>query len=114
PRRSWVVGFPLAARLGKEVTVSGGTISSMRLDDNGILAKVQVQGDMQPGNSGGPVIDALGNVVGVSVSILRGTQINFAVPGDWVLALGTGRISHLSIAQAYLKDGTMKLPVIMH
>jgi len=113
-QRIWVVGFPLGDMLGKEVTVSGGTISSKRFDDNGILAKVQVQGDMQPGNSGGPVIDALGNVIGVSVSILRGTQINFAVPGDWVLALGTGRISRLTVGQPYVKDGNLRLPISMH
>ena len=45
--------------------------------DDGLLSKVQVNGGMQPGNSGGPVVDPHGNVIGVAVSIIEGTQINF-------------------------------------
>ncbi len=52
--------------------------------DNGFLKQVQVNGGMHPGNSGGPVTDARGAVVGVSVAIISGTQINFAVPADFI------------------------------
>src|SRR5262249_39843358 len=65
----WVFGFPLGASLGKAVTVSNTAVSSFR-EENGVLAKVQVNGGMQPGNSGGPVVDAHGNVIGVAVSII--------------------------------------------
>ena len=91
-QRVWVVGFPFGDQLGREVTVSDGSVSSLRMDENSELATVQIKGDMQPGNSGGPVVDALGNVVGVAVRIMPGTGINFAVPGDAVHHLFDGRI----------------------
>jgi S1-C subfamily serine protease len=37
---------------------------------------------MTPGNSGGPVTDQAGAVVGVSVAVILGTQINFAIPAE--------------------------------
>ena len=84
----YVFGFPFGADLGKEITVSQSSVSSLRWEtETGVLAKVQVNGGMQPGNSGGPVVDAYGNVIGVAVSVLRFTQINFAVPGDQIHAV---------------------------
>jgi hypothetical protein len=103
----YVFGFPFGADLGKEITVSQSSVSSLR------LAKVQVNGGMHPGNSGGPVVDCYGNVVGVAVSVLRSTQINFAVPGDQVYAVLSGRISSLSLGQPYLKDGQINVSVTM-
>ena len=41
---------------------------------------------MHPGNSGGPVTDGKGQVVGVAVSGIRGTQLHFAIPGEAVQA----------------------------
>jgi predicted Zn finger-like uncharacterized protein len=112
-QRVWVVGFPFGDQLGREVTVSDGSVSSLRMDDNGNLAVVQIKGDMQPGNSGGPVVDALGNVVGVAVRIMPGTGINFAVPGDAVHHLFDGRISRMQLGQPFHKDGTTRLTVSM-
>jgi S1-C subfamily serine protease len=39
---------------------------------------------MHPGNSGGPVTDAAGRVIGVARAGIVGTQINMAIPGDLV------------------------------
>src|SRR5262249_47864126 len=77
-------GFPFGPSLGHDVSVGTATVSALRKDkDTGLLTTVQVTGDMQPGNSGGPVVDGWGDVVGVSVSIIRNTRLNFAVPGDY-------------------------------
>src|SRR5258707_878005 len=88
-----VISFPFGSNIGKEITVSTSSVSSLRKEESGALTKVQVNGGMHPGNSGGPVVDSFGNVVGVAVSILRGTQINFAVPGDYVRSIFHGRIA---------------------
>jgi hypothetical protein len=72
---------------------------------------VQVNGGMQPGNSGGPVVDNRGRVVGVAVSIIRNTQINFAIPGESVRALLHGRISAVSLGEAYKKGGKIAVPI---
>src|SRR5262249_23461162 len=80
----FVFGFPLGDQLGKNISVRKSSVSALRLDPEGNLQKVQVEGGMDPGNSGGPVVDGQGNVIGVAVSKIATTQINFAVPGDFV------------------------------
>lgn len=83
----YIFGFPFGAQLGKNITVSASSISSLRRGDNGVLKQVQVNGGMNPGNSGGPVTDARGVVIGVSVAGISGTQINFAVPAGFIRPL---------------------------
>jgi len=104
-QRLFVVGFPLGEQLGKEITFSDSSVGSLRKDDNGHLNRVQVNGGMHPGNSGGPVIDLAGNIVGVAVSGLRGTTINFAIPGDHVHSIMNGKVENAVLEQPYLKDG---------
>ena len=70
-------------------------MSSLRKSANGRIHQVQVNGGMHPGNSGGPVIDGDGKVIGVAVSAIRATQINFAVPADYVRVFLMGRLSAL-------------------
>jgi predicted Zn finger-like uncharacterized protein len=112
-QRVWVAGFPLGERPGREISLSDSSVSSLRRDEHGLLTRVQVNGGMEPGNSGGPVVDAYGNVVGVSVSIFRGTKLNFAVPGDSVRSLVSGRIAGLTLGQPYLRDGNIRVKATM-
>ncbi len=86
-QKVYIFGFPFGAQLGKNITVSTSSISALRRGDDGILKQVQVNGGMNPGNSGGPVTDARGVVIGVSVAGIQGTQINFAVPADFIRPL---------------------------
>ena len=46
------------------------------------VERVQFDGQLNPGNSGGPVLDSHGKVVGVATATIRGAAINFAVPAD--------------------------------
>jgi S1-C subfamily serine protease len=109
----WIVGFPLGDQLGKEITVSSSSVSSLRGEPGGAITRVQVNGGMHRGNSGGPVVDANGSVVGVAVSILINTQINFAVPADLVWAVYQGRMAGMVLGQPYLKDGKILVPASM-
>jgi len=84
-QKLFVFGYPLGESLGTEITVSETSVSSLRKDpDTGKLRQIQVKGGMNPGNSGGPVVDVSGNVVGVAVAVIKGTDINFAIPGEVV------------------------------
>lgn len=74
----YIFGFPLGEQLGKEITVSKSSVSSIR------RGELQLNGGLHPGNSGGPVVDVKGDVVGVAVAVIKGTQINFAIPTDMV------------------------------
>ena len=111
----YVVGFPLGDKLGREVSVRKSSVAALRraAKDSDEIEKVQVQGGMDPGNSGGPVVDKNGNVVGVSVSGIVGTQINFAIPGERVHTIMNGRLSTLGIGQAFVSGAAVGLPITM-
>ncbi|HZY89589.1 MAG TPA: trypsin-like peptidase domain-containing protein [Gemmataceae bacterium] len=106
----YIAGFPLGERLGKEITINRSEVSSLR-KKRGVLDKIQLNGGMNPGNSGGPVVDGNGHVVGVAVSGIPGRQINFAIPGDRVPVILNGRISALGVGQPYLDNGNLGVPV---
>ena len=104
----FIFGFPLGKRLGTNITVSKSSVSSLR-KDNGQLKEVQVNGGIHPGNSGGPVANAKGEVVGVSVSAIRGTALNFAIPGEMAYEFLNGRITEQSVVLGYKDGDTVKM-----
>lgn len=61
------------------ITVSTGRVTSLRKQD-GKLQLIQLDAALNPGNSGGPVLDESGKVVGIVASGIYGAVINFAVP----------------------------------
>lgn len=91
-----VYGFPLAGLLSSGPTLTSGEISALSgLRDNPL--NFQISAPVQQGNSGGPLLDASGHVVGVIVSKLDAQRIaqvtgdipqnvNFAVKGAEALA----------------------------
>lgn len=62
-----VAGYPLAGVLGSDMVVTDGLVNSLSgLRNN--AAQLQISAPVQPGNSGGPLLDRSGNLVGVVVS----------------------------------------------
>jgi tRNA A-37 threonylcarbamoyl transferase component Bud32 len=76
-------GFPFGKGIdGREfpaVSVNVGSITALRHKD-GRLHRIQLDAALNPGNSGGPVLDQHGKVIGVVVSGVRGAEVNFAIP----------------------------------
>ena len=74
---------------GLQGTVSKGIVSSMRdFGQNGI--RIQIDAPISPGNSGGPVLNEKGEVIGVSVSGIQGIDaqnLNFAIPSNYLKTL---------------------------
>jgi predicted Zn finger-like uncharacterized protein len=106
----YVFGFPLGERLGKEITIRDTSVSSLR-KKHGILDRIQTKGGMDPGNSGGPVVDTNGHVIGVAVAIIVGREIQFAVPSDRVLGLLQGRVPGIGIGQPVKRGDKITAPV---
>jgi hypothetical protein len=84
-------GFPLAGLLSSGPTLTTGEVSALSgLNDN--PTQFQISAPVQQGNSGGPLLDRQGNVIGVIVSKLNAARVaqrtgdipqnvNFAVKG---------------------------------
>ena len=88
------IGYPQTDVQGREPKLGRGEISSLAgmRDDP---ATFQISVPLQPGNSGGPLLDLNGNVVGVVVGVLRNAQeVNYAVKSKHLAAL-LGKIPEL-------------------
>jgi S1-C subfamily serine protease len=85
-------GFPLRGLLASGPIVTTGIVNATAglLDDR---SRLQISAAVQPGNSGGPLLDAAGNVIGVVVSKLDAMEVakstgdlpqnvNFAIKGE--------------------------------
>ncbi len=111
--RVYIFGFPLGEQLGKEISINETKVTSMRHKGKQ-NERIQVGEGMNPGNSGGPVVDYGGVVVGVAVAGIPGRAINFAIPGDRVDNILNGRISDLIVNQPYYTgDNKVAVPVVM-
>jgi S1-C subfamily serine protease len=98
----YVLGFPFGAKLdpgGKNpaVTVGRGAVSSLREDGAGHLSRVQIEAEVHPGNSGGPVVDAGGRLVGVTVAKVRDTRIGVVIPAAYLDELMRGRFAEVGL-----------------
>lgn len=83
----YAYGYPFLGELSKEIKVTDGIVSSLAGLKND-LSRIQITAPIQPGNSGGPVVDDKGLVIGVAVGGLVGEDvqnINFAIKKDIVL-----------------------------
>ena len=65
----YVAGYPFGKAISTSVKVTKGIISSLTGIGNN-SSNIQIDAALQSGNSGGPIIDEMGNVVGVAVSKL--------------------------------------------
>jgi S1-C subfamily serine protease len=109
----YVFGFPLGKTLGDEITIRPSSVSSLR-KHNGELDSIQVAGGMDRGNSGGPVTDSNGDVVGVAVSGVEGSSLlNFAIPGERVRRMLNGGVSSISIGMPFKDGRKVSLPVAL-
>jgi S1-C subfamily serine protease len=88
------IAIAIGNPLGFEHTVTAGIVSalgrSMRTSTGRLIPDViQTDAALNPGNSGGPLLDSNGDVIGINTAIIRGAQaICFAVAADiahWVI-----------------------------
>ncbi|MBI5724975.1 MAG: trypsin-like peptidase domain-containing protein [Planctomycetes bacterium] len=94
-QKVWAVGFPLGRHIeegfktykyegnpnGPDVAVRPGFISSLRHGEEGKLNLIEHSCGIEPGNSGGPLVDAAGELIGLNTYGLESSKkYDYAIP----------------------------------
>ena len=87
----FALGYPLAEVMGDEIKFTDGKISS-RTGVQGAVNVYQISVPIQPGNSGGPLFDQQGRIVGITTASLNknvfdAENVNYAVKTNYILNL---------------------------
>ena len=84
----FALGYPMAlSGMGEEVKFTDGKISS-KTGYEGDITNYQISVPVQPGNSGGPLFDYDGNIIGViSAKILAADNVSYAIKSNYLQSL---------------------------
>ena len=102
------LAIALGNPLGFEQTVTTGVVSAMGRSLRATTGRliddvIQTDAALNPGNSGGPLVDAKGRVIGINTAIIRGAQgICFSVAANTALDVLTQIIRYGRVRRASL------------
>ena len=83
----FVLGYPLTQTMGDEIKLTNGIISA-RTGFQGDAALYQMSAPIQPGNSGGPLFDNKGNIIGIVVAHYKGAEnVGYAIKTSYLKKL---------------------------
>lgn len=83
----FVLGYPLITFMGDEIKLTTGVISS-RTGFQGDVTSYQISAPIQPGNSGGPLFDNKGNLIGiVNAKISAAENVGYAIKTSYLTNL---------------------------
>ena len=89
----FVLGYPLTATMGNEIKLTTGVISS-GTGFQGDASLYQISAPIQPGNSGGPLFDKNGNLIGIVSAKLRDAEnVGYAIKSSYLSNLIKSSIS---------------------
>ncbi len=114
-------GFPFGGMLtivnqsksNPGVTITRGGIARLVRDDHGHLDLFQVDGSLQPGNSGGPIVEEkTGKFIGVVVAKMGAVDtIGFVVPAEEVRQTFAGRVGALLLTLQNIQKTSANLQI---
>jgi S1-C subfamily serine protease len=103
--------------LGFESTVTAGVVSalgrSLRARSGRLIDDiVQTDAALNPGNSGGPLVAASGQVVGINTAMINGAQgICFAVASNTAIFVVSEFIAHGRVRRAHIGIAAQTVPL---
>jgi S1-C subfamily serine protease len=103
-QRAYVIGNPF----GREYTLTGGLVSALDREIESMTRRkipgvIQTDAAVNPGNSGGPLLDSGGRLIGmVAAASIEGQNLGFAIPSDMLNAVVPDLIKHGRVQKAGL------------
>jgi S1-C subfamily serine protease len=80
----FVLGFPMRASMGEEIKLTNGIISS-KTGFQGDITSYQISAPVQPGNSGGPLFDSQGNLIGIiNAKHNQAENVSYAIKSNFL------------------------------
>lgn len=83
----FVMGYPLRASMGDEIKLTNGIISS-KTGYQGDISSYQISAPVQPGNSGAPLFNSQGNLIGiVNAKLIGAENASYAIKTNYLTNL---------------------------
>jgi S1-C subfamily serine protease len=106
-------GYPLGYRISDELKLTAGIVSATKgWKDN--INEFQIDAALNPGNSGGPVVNDAGNLFGIAVAGLADRQnLNFAIKSKAVKDfLDVNKVSYSTATVEFDMDNKKRLKLL--
>ncbi|EDN69811.1 hypothetical protein BGP_0199 [Beggiatoa sp. PS] len=99
-----IFGFPFETALATvqkspTITVSSGIVTNKSRDENGQIMSLQIDGNLNPGNAGGPIVTPEGVLLGVATAIISKSGIGLAVPARQINMMMAGTLTDVSVTE---------------
>ena len=107
----------IGSPLGFESTVTAGVISALGRSLRSITGHlvdnvIQTDAALNPGNSGGPLVDSRGHVIGINTAIVRPAQgLCFAIPINMAKHILPQLLKHGRVVRGYLGLHARNVPL---
>lgn len=102
------IAIAIGNPLGLQTTVTAGIVSAVRRTLRGVGGRliediVQTDAPLNPGNSGGALVDSNGRLIGINTAIIGGAQgLCFAVPIDTARLVIPDLLRHGRVTRGFL------------
>ncbi|HJZ89921.1 MAG TPA: trypsin-like peptidase domain-containing protein [Gemmataceae bacterium] len=109
----------IGSPLGFESTVTAGVVSAVGRTLRSITGHlvdnvIQTDAALNPGNSGGPLVDSRGRVVGINTAVIQPAQgICFAIPVNMAKDILPSLLRHGRVIRGYLGLHGRQVPIPM-
>ena len=106
-------GYPLGYKISDELKLTAGIVSATKgWNDN--INEFQIDAALNPGNSGGPLVNDAGNLFGVAVAGLKDRQnLNFAVKSKAVKDfLDANKVNYSTASVEFDMDNKKRLKLL--